>query len=60
MAEEGSLMLESVHDLPETAEFIKSRNQLNQEEAVHSEMYDTLIDKLIDTSFISEAIGHKG
>ena len=53
-------MLESVRDLPETAEFIKSRNQLNQEEAVHSEMYDTLIDKLIDTSFISEAIGHKG
>ena len=34
-------------------EFIQQRNQLNQEEAVHAAMYDTLIDKFTDGSFIS-------
>jgi hypothetical protein len=45
--------------MPQTAEFVKSRNELNKDEAVHSEMYDTLIDKLTDTSFISHTIHSK-
>jgi len=59
LEEQGSLRLENQKEIQLTPEFIKSRNALNQDEAVHSEMWDTLIDKLTDSSFISHTIHQK-